>query len=297
MARYFKSKKIIRKNALIKFVIIIIIIYFTIRFSIFFLLKTKLYTFIYKQDKISSYIEMLANKTINNPVVLLSYHNYQTPKVVEVEQEKVDEVVIQEEIIKPKVYIYNSHQTESYQENTSTVLSASYWLGDALNKNNIEVSVEEGDINDFLITNNMDYSYSYVASRYFIEENILKNNYDLIIDLHRDALPREASVINIEGVNYAKILFVVGREHENYQMNLDLANTLNNLISLKYPYLSRGVMLKSGPGVNGLYNQDLSSNMILLELGGNLNTTDEVNNTINLIAPILGEYLNAKKHS
>lgn len=297
MARYFKSKKIIRKNALIKFVIIIIIIYFTIRFSIFFLLKTKLYTFIYKQDKISSYIEMLANKTINNPVVLLSYHNYQTPKVVEVEQEKVDEVVIQEEIIKPKVYIYNSHQTESYQENTSTVLSASYWLGDALNENNIEVSVEEGNINDFLITNNMDYSYSYVASRYFIEENILKNNYDLIIDLHRDALPREASVINIEGVNYAKILFVVGREHENYQMNLDLANTLNNLISLKYPYLSRGVMLKSGPGVNGLYNQDLSSNMILLELGGNLNTTDEVNNTINLIAPILGEYLNAKKHS
>ena len=91
------------------------------------------------------------------------------------------------------------------------------------------------------------------------------------------------------------IMFVVGMEHAKYKVNYNLATTLNNLIKKKYPTLTRGVILKSGKNVNGIYNQNLSSNIILIELGGNYNTYDEVNNTIGLITKIIGEYLYEKK--
>ena len=80
----------------------------------------------------------------------------------------------------------------------------------------VEVKVEEGSIEDFLNINNYSYNYSYVASRYFIEDE-LSNNYDLIIDLHRDAISRKNSVIKINEKNCAKIMFVIGKKNKNYK--------------------------------------------------------------------------------
>jgi stage II sporulation protein P len=166
-----------------------------------------------------------------------------------------------------------------------------YKFKEELNKYNIDVDVETSDINNFLIINNLDYGYSYLASRYFIEEKINNNNYDLIIDLHRDATNHDDTFININDIPCVKILFVVGALNENYEVNYHLAIKLNDMINEKYPGMSRGVILKKGPNVNGLYNQDLSDKMILLELGGNNNTEQEVINTINFISEVIGEYL------
>ena len=41
-----------------------------------------------------------------------------------------------------------------------------------------------------------------------------------------------------------------------------------------------------------IYNQDLNPNMILLELGSQYSTIDEVLNTLELLAPIIAEYVN-----
>lgn len=206
-------------------------------------------------------------------------------------------------ITKPTVYIYNSHQLENYSSNnyeayniTPNVMMASYLLREKLNNLGVKTIVEEADITEFIRLNNWNYNYSYVASRYFIED-ALKNNasLELIIDLHRDSLSASNSTVTIENKNYAKVLFVVGLEHDNYQKNLDLANNINNKIVSKYSSLSRGVITKSGPNVDGIYNQDLSSNMLLMELGGQENTIEEVLNTIEIISPIIKEYLNEKK--
>lgn len=136
------------------------------------------------------------------------------------------------------------------------------------------------------------YAESYVASRTFVE-SILKKYPDLklIIDLHRDAIPHDSSTITIGEKNYAKVLFIVGMNNPNYQTNLSLAQSLSDLINQSYPKLSRGIMSKSGSNVNGLYNQDLNGNMILLELGANENTIDEVQNTVEAIVPIMSAYL------
>ena len=119
-----------------------------------------------------------------------------------------------------------------------------------------------------------------------------KNKYNSLkyfIDIHRDSVKNTTSVI--EGKRYAKILFVVGLEHDNYKANLDSANKLNELANKYYPNLSRGIYKKEGPGVDGVYNQDISSNSILIELGGIDNNIDEVLNTTEAISNILYYYI------
>lgn len=296
MSKYFKNKKMLRKKELIKYLFIIVVLYYTLKISIYFLINTKTLNYIYSQDKLNTYIDLLSQNTFNKPLNFLNIKKIPKQKTNTENNIENNDVVV--EIIpknNKKVYIYNSHPLETYSDNLTTVKSIDNVFLNSFNNIGINVDIEQGDINEFLAINNLDYGYSYVASRYYIESNILNNDYDLIIDLHRDAVNHDVSTININGSDCAKIMFVVGGLNDNYQANLDLANQLNDLINTKYPYLSRGVMLKSGPGVNGLYNQDLSSKMILLELGGNNNSVSEVNNTINLIIPIIGDYINGNQ--
>lgn len=198
------------------------------------------------------------------------------------------------------VYIFNTHQTEGYKSNlledfniNNTVFLASHILGEYLNDLGIGVVVEENSIVDVLNANGWKYGRSYKASRILLEE-AYKNNPTLkfFIDLHRDSASYERTHIEIDNENYAKVLFVVGLEHNNYQGNLDLANTLNEKIKSKFPGLSRGVLEKKGSGVNGIYNQDFNTNTILIEVGGQYNYIEEVNNTLKIIAQVIYEYLN-----
>ena len=66
----------------------------------------------------------------------------------------------------------------------------------------------------------------------------------------------------------------------------------NNIANKYYPGLSRGIYKKEGVNVNGIYNQDISSNVILIELGGVYNNIDEVLNTTEALANILSYYIN-----
>lgn len=200
----------------------------------------------------------------------------------------------------PVVYIFNTHQTEGYKSNllesfniNNTVYLASHILGEYLNDLGVGVVVEENSIVDVLNANGWKYGRSYKASRVLMEE-AYKNNPTLnfFIDLHRDSASYERTFIKIEGVGYAKVLFVVGLEHDGYEANLELAKKLNEKIKVKYPGLSRGVLEKKGVGVNGIYNQDFNKNTILIEVGGQYNYIEEVNNTLKIISQVIYEYLN-----
>ena len=76
-----------------------------------------------------------------------------------------------------------------------------------------------------------------------------------------------------------------------------LMEKINNEINKKYPTLSRGIYKKQGPGVNGVYNQDFSSNCILIEFGGQYNTIDEVYNTVEVLSKILANYMGEDNES
>ena len=200
---------------------------------------------------------------------------------------------------KPTVYIYNTHQTEKYKYEKKEeynvnydVILASYllkWNLSALGLNSI---VETASISQTLKNNNLTSSQKYKASRILMEDAKKKNpELNFFIDIHRDSSVYEKTTCEIDGIKYAKILFVVGLEHKNYEKNLKLAGILNDRLKRINPCLSRGIYQKSGPGVNGIYNQDFSPNTILIEVGGQYNTIDEASRILKVMASILYEYI------
>lgn len=203
------------------------------------------------------------------------------------------------DINNPIVYIYNSHQLENYNNEkldiygiTPNVLMASYILKEKLNTMGISTIVETTNLTDFLNVNGWDHSSSYKASRLLMLDKISKySSLKYFIDIHRDSVSKNVSTVKINNKNYAKILFVVGLEHNNYQLNLDNTDKINKISEKYYPGLSRGIYKKSGPGVNGIYNQDINPNTILIEVGAVENNIEEVFNTMEALSNILYYYI------
>lgn len=189
---------------------------------------------------------------------------------------------------KPLIYIYNSHQGEEYASSTlaeytvaPTVMFADYIFQDVLEKNNYKAIVEETSIKEILNMNSWKYAYSYMASRVLLEDAKNKNpSLKYFVDIHRDSLEKGRTTIEIEGKKFAKTIFLIGLENENYEANLSFTEKINNLLNEKYPGLSKGIYKKGGPGVNGVYNQDFSKRAILIEIGGYENTPSEVLNSV-----------------
>lgn len=281
----FKPRK---KNNFVLIIIVVIFVYLLIKsmYVIFkdikpsrLFLNDLLYNVTHsekrKQDIIEDSFKYILKVDLNKPLTLIqNVFKYD-------EEEKIS------------VYIYNSHQKEEYVD--GNIIEATKLLSEKLNELNISNISLTDSMNDFMILNNYGHDKSYIASRYFITNDILENDFDLIIDLHRDSITKENSIVKINGKKYAKTLFVVGLENTNYVKNLELTKKINNLFDQNYKGLSRGIYKKSGEGVDGVYNQDLNPNMILLELGGYQNNMEEIKNTIDIIAKTIKEYLDERK--
>ena len=193
---------------------------------------------------------------------------------------------------KPVVYLYNTHQLEEYSSDylevyniKPTVLLASFILKDYLSKYGIESIVEEENLVDIRNSMNLKYGRSYQVSRTLLEKR--KNEYPTLkyfIDIHRDSGTYTLG-------EYAKVLFVVGLDHDNYEPNLEFSENLCIKINDQVSDLCRGVMKKSGKGVNGIYNQDFNNFTILIEIGGEKNKISEVNKTMEVIAKALYNFI------
>lgn len=199
----------------------------------------------------------------------------------------------------PILYIYNTHQTEGYQKSnnasyniTPSVLMASYILRESLNDLGIPSMVETNDITELLRVHSWKYSYSYAASKLLLEDAIAKNpTLTYFIDLHRDSMSYDITTTTFNDKSYAKILFVIGKDHPNYEKNLQMAEAINDYIKEVNPKLTRGISQKGGSGVNGIYNQNISPNVILIELGGQYNSITEINNTLEILAKAIYRYV------
>lgn len=121
---------------------------------------------------------------------------------------------------------------------------------------------------------------AYQVARPFVKQAIEQYKYDLILDIHRDSLAKKATTITLNETSYAKIAFVVGAEHPSYEWNLAYAEALSKELNALVPGISRGIIKKQGDGVNGIYNQDLAPQMLLIEMGGIENTEEELKRTI-----------------
>lgn len=202
------------------------------------------------------------------------------------------------------VYIYHTHTRESYLpalkgvtdpnlafHRSVNVTKVGEKLMEELEKRGIGAQVNKTDIEAELLKKGMTYTQAYNMSRQTVVA-AMKQNRDLqyFIDIHRDARRRKYTTTTINGVDYARVAFIVGGENAEYEKNLQLATELHHLLQKKYPGLSRGVIKKQGAGTNGKFNQDLSRNAILVEFGGVDNTFAELFRSATAFADVFSEY-------
>lgn len=185
-----------------------------------------------------------------------------------------------------KIYIYNTHQNEEYAD-SGTVVDAAAILANLLQEQGHTVVLETNDFIAYGKANNMDYNQSYKISYNFLNDALVNyGGFDFIIDLHRDAIPKEASYIEVDGKRYAKMMMVVGGLSSNATAITQNSSTLNDIINNQLHGIMRSMMVREA-----YYNQSVSPNMVLIELGGNVNSFEEVKNSLPVLAQGITEYL------
>ena len=184
-----------------------------------------------------------------------------------------------------KIHIYNTHQGEEY-DGYNVVLGANY-LKDCLSSQGYQCDVESNDFEGYKAVHNIAYNKSYSVSKMYLEQSIQSNGgYDLIIDFHRDSISKELSTINHNGKSYAKIMFVFGKSSVKFDAVNQLSQQLSDIANSIVPKISRGVYVKQSH-----YNQGTSDNMVLIEVGAQSNTKEEIQATVEVIASAIGKYL------
>lgn len=193
---------------------------------------------------------------------------------------------------KMSVLIYCTHTSESYdgkadENGRGQVLSTAHHLADTLTSQYRIGAVVSDTVHD-----SPDWYQSYTNSKATAAE--LLSQYpdaDLVIDLHRDSgVSKENSTVSVEGKNAATLLFVVGSDvtlqHPNWEQNWETAKALGAAVDGVNSSLLRGIRVQKGR-----YNQHLSTNCVLLEVGTDLNTAAEAEYSVELVAKAIADYL------
>ncbi|MCK1991572.1 stage II sporulation protein P [Peribacillus muralis] len=207
------------------------------------------------------------------------------------------------------VEIYHSHNRESYLPYLKGVTNPNLAYHSQINitklgermvedlaDKGIGSSLDKTDIMGNLNNKGLNYNKSYQESRKSVQTALATNkDLEYLVDIHRDSKRKKDTTITINGKQFAKIAFVIGGNNPNYEKNAALANKLHIALEKKYPGLSRGLMKQGGTTHNGIYNQDLSGNAMLIEIGGVDNTFEEMYLTVDAFTDVFSElYWDAK---
>lgn len=185
----------------------------------------------------------------------------------------------------PLIYIYNTHDNESFKD--ESVTHASRVLKEELLKYGIPSYVESKSVSKYIKENVMQNSDAFSVSREFIDEYWREvETLKYFIDIHVSNASSEVTSTRIGSDNYAKVLFVVSMENKYYDRALEFANTLNSMLDSR---LSRGIMKKTDK--DNYYNQDMDAMCLLIEIGGYESSTEEIDNILKIFGEILYEYM------
>lgn len=197
---------------------------------------------------------------------------------------------------KRRILIYHTHTTEAFKPANNDSFYEQYnivGIGDVLKKE-LEKKYNVEIIHDKTI-HNTSYLESYKRSGETLEGYLSEiDDFDLIIDLHRDSLDNKKLVTaNIKDMDVAKIMFVVAKNNPNYLENNDLAQDMTEIANELYPEFARSVFYYER-GSNA-FNQSKSSKLALIEVGAQLNTVEEAINSAKLLSNVIGEYFERDK--
>ena len=205
---------------------------------------------------------------------------------VDVEPDDIVEVPQQPIGSQKSIYIYSTHQQEGYKDQ-NTVLEASAYLGKLLGEAGYEVVVEDRNFTEELNTLGLNYNQSYQISRNAITDAVMEHQgFDLMIDFHRDSVPRESSYIEASGKNYAKMMIVLGGLSSHFSNIQNQAMTLLDKTNQLQSGIMKNILVREA-----YYNQDISDNMLLIEVGSEENYYDEVIHSLDILAKSIDEMM------
>lgn len=200
-------------------------------------------------------------------------------------------LALQLEMGEPTVLIVHSHGTESF---TKTPGQDYQEIGDHRTTNADYNMIAVGEelanllrargisvIHDLQQHDAKSYSGAYASSRKSVEDYLAEYpSIQLVLDLHRDSAlnpdgSQYATSATVNGKPSAQIMLLAGSDAKNgthpcWQENLALALKLQVLLEKEHPGITRKTLLRGG-----VFNQDLCTGMLIVEVGAAGNTLQE----------------------
>lgn len=198
---------------------------------------------------------------------------------------------------KPRVLIYHTHSYEAYAQDESdpyeettqwrtkdaqyNVMAVGAALKEALEARGVEV------VHDLTEHEPPKLGTAYVRSLKTLQAYAdAGETFDMMIDLHRDAASSRntnPSVVIVDGKPCARLMMLIGTGEgsegnrfsivPDWKENYKLAQALTDELNCSNENICREVMVKTGR-----YNQHMSKNAVLIEVGHNENTLQEALN-------------------
>jgi len=210
----------------------------------------------------------------------------------------------------PTVLIYHTHATEAYfKTNGYTYKNNGDWRTLEANKSILAVGERLSSLlhNRYGIsvihdcTNHEPPKLATAYSRSVKTMEKYRGEYKslvMYIDVHRDSYgndPKEvADFVSIDGKEYARIMFVVGTgkgatgtgygEMPDFDANYALAKRITDILAGYDKRLVREIRVKTGR-----YNQHISDQCLLVEVGHNANTLEQALNSMDFLAAAIAE--------
>lgn len=174
------------------------------------------------------------------------------------------------------ILIYHSHTLEDYTN--SNIVKA----GDNLSSKLTDLGYNVVHIRDNFSEN---YDLAYDMSREYLQ-GIELSKFDLVIDLHRDAL-NSSNTATINYKEVAKAMMVYSQTSDNYESIKSIGNEIGE------PLYELGILREDWEYENGInkFNQDLGDKNLLIELGNNSNDKWEIFRLNTYLAKAINNYL------
>lgn len=196
----------------------------------------------------------------------------------------------------PQILIYHTHSQEAFADSvpgdeSTTIVGAGEKLAQLLR--------EQYGYNVIHLTESFDKEsrdYAYSNSLPVLEELLEENpSIEVVIDLHRDAMPEDRKlVVDLQGRPTAQFMLFNGLsrtarngsieslENPNLEDNLAFSFQMQTASNEYYPGIARRIYLKAYR-----YNLHLRPKSLLIELGAQNNTVEEIMNAIDPLAHII----------
>lgn len=206
----------------------------------------------------------------------------------------------------PEILIYHSHSQEGFTDtvegdDTTTIVGVGDYLTELLRENYGYEVIHDRNVYDLVngvLDRNLAYDYSARAVETWLQKY---PQIQVVIDLHRDGVDGKKFVINHQGKETARLMFILGMSRTADQQdisylpnpyieeNMAFALQMQKKAQEHIPGLMRNIYLMAYR-----FNLHYRPRSILLEAGTQLNTLQEEKNAMEVFAEILDMELKGK---